>query len=378
METSKMYDCAIVGGGLAGLSLSILLANRGLRVILLEKNDYPQHKVCGEYISMEAWDFLERLGLPLSAMNLPRINSLRVSAPNGDSLQQQLPMGGFGISRYTLDEQLAQLAQQAGVELLSKTKVNDIIFNETHFEVITEGDLRLQALVAIGTFGKRTNIDTKWKRSFIASSATNYVGVKYHLALDSFPENLIELHNFADGYCGISRVDSGRVCMCYLTTAANLQRNGGSIATMEKNILYKNPCLKKYFEDSKFLYDKPLAISQISFEPKQAVERHVLMLGDAAGLIAPLCGNGMSMALRAAAIAEPLICDFIYQKTDRVSMERQYIRQWNSTFSARLMAGRTLQSLFGRPILTNWVIRLLKQIPFVVKKLIGLTHGQKF
>lgn len=61
----KIYDIAITGGGLAGLSLAILQAKAGNSVVLFEKNSYPFHRVCGEYISLESWDFLESLGLPL-------------------------------------------------------------------------------------------------------------------------------------------------------------------------------------------------------------------------------------------------------------------------------------------------------------------------
>ncbi len=53
---------------------------------------------------------------------------------------------------------------------------------------------------------------------------------------------------------------------------------------------------KKYFLNQNFYLTEPVTISQISFEKKSQVENHVLMLGDAAGMITPLCGNGMSMA----------------------------------------------------------------------------------
>lgn len=60
---NKIYPCAIIGGGLGGLCLAIQLARQGVEVLLFEKNSYPQHKVCGEYISMESWDFLSALVL---------------------------------------------------------------------------------------------------------------------------------------------------------------------------------------------------------------------------------------------------------------------------------------------------------------------------
>src|SRR5436189_4662206 len=65
------YDVAIVGGGLAGLALSVQLAKNSHKIILLEKEQYPFHKVCGEYISLESWNFLVSLGLDLATMNLP-------------------------------------------------------------------------------------------------------------------------------------------------------------------------------------------------------------------------------------------------------------------------------------------------------------------
>src|ERR1051325_9877761 len=103
MNNLNQYDIAVVGGGLAGLSLSIQLAKKGYSVVLFEKEKYPFHRVCGEYISRESWNFLENLGYPLSDLDLPMINNLIVSAPDGKFIEQSLPLGGFGISRYKID-----------------------------------------------------------------------------------------------------------------------------------------------------------------------------------------------------------------------------------------------------------------------------------
>lgn len=121
-EALEMYDVAIIGGGLAGLSLSIQLAKADYRVVLLEKETYPFHRVCGEYISLESWNFLESLGYPLGNMDLPLIQKLVVSAPDGNCIRQNLPLGGFGISRYKIDSELVQLARANGVHLLEGKK----------------------------------------------------------------------------------------------------------------------------------------------------------------------------------------------------------------------------------------------------------------
>src|SRR5206468_7420845 len=121
------------------------------------------------------------------------------------------------------------------------------------------------------------------------------------------------------------------------------KENNNSISEMEKNVLWKNPKLKEIFYRAEFLYEEPLVISQVSFSKKKQVENRVLMIGDSAGLITPLCGNGMSMAMHAAKLAFDSIKDFLEKKIDRHKMEQCYTKQWQQQFSKRLFIGRTVQ-----------------------------------
>ena len=197
MTDNTVYDAAIIGGGLAGLALSIQLARQGHSVILYEKEQYPFHKVCGEYISLESWDFLLELGVDLDAFNVPIITQLQVSSPDGKLLEHHLPLGGFGISRYLLDNTLAQLARKAGVVLKENTKVNDVLFADNEFFIDTSQQ-NFRAKLVCGSYGKRSNIDIKWKRPFstaLKNKLNNYVGVKYHIR-GGFAANTIALHNF--------------------------------------------------------------------------------------------------------------------------------------------------------------------------------------
>lgn len=372
-------DVCIVGGGLAGLSLSIQLVKAGYKVVLFEKEKYPFHKVCGEYISLESWDFIVSLGLDLSAMNLPIIKKLIVSSPNGKFIEQRLPLGGFGISRYKLDNELSKIAKQAGVKIYEETKVNDIVFKDDQFIISTSG-FTIQSRVAAGTFGKRSNIDVKWLRDFVqkkSNKLNNYIGIKYHVQTD-LPADTIALHNFKDGYCGISKVEDDIYCLCYLTTAENLKTSNNSIHEMEKNVLQKNPFLKQIFSSVDFLPGFPVTISQISFDKKLQVENNVLMIGDAAGMITPLCGNGMSMALHGSKIAFECIDNFLQQKISRQQMEEQYTEKWKHQFAGRLRMGRMIQRLFGKEFGTNVFVSLLKPFPFIIRRLITSTHGKPF
>ena len=379
LQDDITYDLAIVGGGLAGLALSIQMAKEGYKVVLFEKEQYPFHRVCGEYISLESWNFLEALGVNLRSLNISYIKKLQVSDINGNSFEQQLPLGGFGISRYKLDHVLSAIANQAGVVLYEETRVNDIRFlNEIFTIESSKSDLRAK-VVAAG-YGKRSNLDVKWKRRFILAKKNklnNYIGIKYHVRYN-FPVDLIALHNFKKGYCGISKVEDDRYCLCYLTNADNLKNSGNDIKKMEKTVLSVNPHLKKIFDECETVIKEPVVISQISFDKKTSIEDHVLMVGDAAGMITPLCGNGMSMALHASKIAAGQVNHFLQGTISRESMERNYSANWNKLFADRLRAGRMLQRLFDNQSLTTLIIKLGRLFPGLIKILIKKTHGRPF
>jgi menaquinone-9 beta-reductase len=382
MNTLKIYDVAIIGGGLAGLSSAILFARKGHSVILVEKEKYPFHKVCGEYISMESWDHLCSLGLDLEGMNLPQIRKLMITAPNGKSFHAQLPLGGFGLSRYHLDKRLSEIALEQGVHLLEETRA-DAVEYDGNFKIFTSssaGQASYTARICIGSFGKRSNLDIKWKRTFLNAQdkrLQNFVGVKYHIRSD-WPDDTIGLHNFEDGYCGISRIEDGTSCLCYMTSARNLKNSGGNIRTMEENILFKNPHLRRIFNESERMDNFPLTISQISFSRKSHVEDHALMIGDAGGMITPLCGNGMSIALHTGKIAAELGINFLEGKISREELEKAYISRWEKNFSSRLKTGRLLQGFFGSPVLSNGFIGLFRTLPFLAAPVIRLTHGKPF
>ena len=136
--------------------------------------------------------------------------------------------------------------------------------------------------------------------------------------------------------------------------------------------------MKNIFRTADFSFAEPVVISQISFDKKSKIENHILMLGDAAGMITPLCGNGMSIALHSAKIAADAAILFLEKKISRKEMENKYLRNWNKQFSNRLKFGRRIQRLFGKEMATDFFIKIVQYFPFVVRKLIKSTHGKEF
>lgn len=372
-----MHDIIIIGGGLAGLSNAILLAGYSRSVTVLEKGDYPKHKVCGEYVSNEVAPFLNQLGVTIP-FETPQINNLEVTTPSGNYLDLPLDLGGFGISRYQLDYLLAERAKETGAELKTRTKAKALEYDpkQDFFTIRASDGCTYHSKVVIGSFGKLSVMDRHFNRDFFKESSP-YVGVKYHLRIDK-PADQIGLHHFRAGYCGISQIEDKRFCLCYLAKRDQLKKSGG-IHEMEEQILKGNPYLRQIFEEGDFLWEKPLVINEISFAQKSLVEDHVLTAGDAAGMITPLCGNGMAMALHSAKMLAPEIAAFLNSEFDRQTLEKRYESTWRSTFGRRMKTGLTIQDLgLGNPIWGEIAVDFFNVVPSFAKRIIPYTHGEAF
>lgn len=371
-----MRKVIIIGGGLAGLIASIRLARMGFACVVIEKRSYPHHKVCGEYISNETVPFLRQEGLYPEAFCPSQINQFQLSSVNGKTTTLPLDLGGFGISRYQFDNFLFEIAKKVGVEFFLDTEVERVDFTNDTFQVKVANQ-SLETAVVIGAFGKRSKLDQTLERNFFKRRSP-YVGVKYHLRTQH-PDNLIALHNFRGGYCGMSNVEDGKTNVCYLTHRDNVKKFK-SIREMERGVLFENPHLRDVFTNAEFLFDKPETINEISFETKEPVWNHILMTGDAAGMITPLCGNGMAMAIHSAKIlADTINRNFKHAVVNRSQLEREYASSWNKLFTNRLWMGRQIQhKLFGSEWSSNLAINLAIYSKPIARAIIRNTHGDAF
>ena len=366
-------EVVIIGGGLAGLTAGIHLSQNGISVTIIEKNEYPKHKVCGEYVSNEVRGYLESLAIPIQNAEPTAINQLEFETLYGAKIFQKLPLGGFGISRYTLDFILYKKAIENGCTIINQT-VENCRFDGNHFIIETIEKSIYKAQIVLGAYGKRAQLDYSLKRTFIKKKSP-WLGVKNHYK-GQFSDNLVGLYHFKGGYCGVSKVENDTINICYLTNYSSFQKHK-KIASFEKEVLFKNKRLKQILENSVPIFEKPLTISQISFEKKEPVSEHILMIGDTAGLIHPLCGNGMAMAIHSAKIASELCVLYLNEKKiSRNELEERYSKAWNVNFKKRLAIGRTLSTLLEQQTLTLLVLQIVVLFPFLLKQIIKRTHGK--
>ncbi len=371
------YDVAIIGGGIAGLPLSIDLKKRGYDVMVIEKGNYPRHKVCGEYISMESHTYLQNICPALSGLDLPVINQFKLTSGKRKEFTTTMGLGGFGISRFLLEDLLFKEAEKQGVKFMLNIKARDIDLDpgSLNYTIKTSSGDVMTSLVCNST-GRKSNLKTSPEMAHKTAS-TNYVGVKYHVRLPR-NANLIEIHNFPGGYCGISNIEDGKSCLCYIVNSKNLNAVKNSIPELEKTFLFKNDKLEEIFNHAEFVFKEPVTISGINFLIKEPVTDHSFFLGDAAGSMAPIVGNGMSMGLRSASALSNYIDQYFQTSITKQELASNYNAFWNKEFATRIKLSRFLQQLSEYPFLTKRTIELFNLFPPLARGVIRQTHGKPF
>ena len=368
-----MFDVAIVGGGLAGCNAALALAQQNRRVLLLEAKPYPHAKVCGEFLSPECVAlFAASEFLPvLRQLNPVSIRRVRITSADGSTWITEFPAPALGVSRYALDAAFASFAAQNGVEVRDRARVTEIVGNlGGNFSLTARtlvGSETFEAATVIATHGKRSNLDRHLKRRFL-DRAQPFIALKRHFIGPALPEE-IHLHVFPGGYCGMSEIEDGITNVCMLVRQTTFQAVARDdrieVDQFVRWIVTQNPFLRDCLAQATPVDPEWLSIAQVPFVDKTTTEGDILIAGDAAGLIAPLAGDGMAMALQSGRLAAHLIDQYLAHEMTPTELKTTYSRAWNATFKNWVRLGRALQAVMLRPTLLEPSLRLLNLVPLL-------------
>lgn len=324
MKDTKSYEVIIIGAGPAGASAGINLAQKGFRVLILDKASFPRNKTCGDGLSPRSVNVIKKLGIyDTFKENLPlhRIDSITLSGPSGESctvgnewLKNPMDAEGYTIQRTLFDNFLYEQAKNAGCDIKSRFKVEKILTNSG---------------VASGVIGKNYHdqCDETFKAPLIIacdgahSLVRSQVGLKPHgkseinVGVRGYYKNVknlgsaIEIHfskETFEGYFWIFPHSDG---------SANVG------LTFSHNYIKKKKInLKKYIHDiitkssfsSRFVDAELQGNLQIEYLPLGRTHgvpsvKGVLLCGDALGLIDHFSDEGIGNALLSGKMASDII-----------------------------------------------------------------------
>jgi len=374
---SRSYDVIVIGGGLAGCSAALRLSRRGHEVALLEKASYPRHKLCGEFLSPEAQTSLRTLDVldDVQAAGARPVEHAKLTGPRGVTVEHPLPDTALGLSRYRLDHLLFRQACAVGVDGRSATKATAVEGTLREGFEVAAGAQSFSGRLVLGAYGRRGLLDRTLDRSFL-DQQTGYVAFKAHYAGPSpaLPDG-IEIHAAPGGYCGVGPVEDNRANVCWIGRTDALRDAGGTPEAMLTSLQRENAALEARMDPLTRVSERFEAVSQVPLMSKSQFVNDVCMIGDSAGMIAPLCGDGMAMALDSAGLVAPLADRFLEGRLSPATFRTRYRQEWRSTFGRRLRIGRWVHAAAFRPWATTALLRTCRALPPLARWLIHSTRG---
>ncbi len=371
------YDCTVVGGGPAGSIAATVLARGGLSVCLIEKDYFPRHKLCGEFLSGDGVDVLRSLQLDRAVVDRGAIPVRRcvVTSSAGARFEAPLPGQPLSISRYAFDLTLFEEARRSGAIAMCGTAVTNVDGSLGRgFEVSLDGRAIASRAVVLA-HGRSSLLDRKIGLAAAGRRAKNpLVAFKAHYEGRHDPET-VELHAFTGGYCGIQPVEQGRINVCWITGADTLRAAGGRPEKMIRSTFEENALLAGRVAALQRTSDRFLAVGQLNLRPRKAVAGDLLLAGDAAGMIAPMCGDGMSMAMTAGLAAGRLMEAFLRGSIDAEQLRNQYRRAWRRAFRRRMWLGHVLHRGYEHRLIADGAVRICSRLPKVAEWLIHATRS---
>ncbi|HEY3173086.1 MAG TPA: FAD-dependent monooxygenase [Thermoanaerobaculia bacterium] len=358
---TESFDAVVVGAGPAGSAAATILASLRRSVLLLEKDVFPRHKVCGEFLSADALPSLDRLDVreDVEGATPERMTRGALHLAGGRAVPFLLPHPAFGISRFRLDELLARRARASGADVRFNARVLGARPDGSGFRVrfVDREERDVDARAVIGAWGRWDALDRALERSFLGRRSRFFGWSRDYGAERAFLEGEVRLYLFAGGYCGLSRIEGGAINLAGIVSERVRARAGRGWEAMVDRARRGNPALDA---DLAKLAPGPvgfLGTGPVFFTAKPPTENGILMAGDAAGVLDPFSGDGQAAALASGILAAQTAERLLSGELSREECARAYSKAWRRRFARRfawsaafrrLMLNRAIGSVAGR------------------------------
>jgi flavin-dependent dehydrogenase len=359
------YDVVVIGGGPAGASAAIALADAGWSVAVVERKEFPRRKVCGEFISAAGWPLLRELGVaaPLLADAGPEVRQVGFYG-GATRLRAQMPAGADGwgraIGRERLDTLLLRRAAEAGAEVWQPCTLESLERNAGGFlcTVLDRHCPReLQARIVIAAHGSWEPGTLPTQDPRVPARPSDLFAFKAHFLGAALPAGLMPLLVFPGGYGGMVHTDSERVSLSCCLRRDMLERcrartpdaraGDAVLAHIRASCRGVEEALAGATREGAWLSAGPIRPG------RRTLSRDgIYAIGNAAGEAHPIVAEGISMAIQSAA----LLCAALgSRKAGVLSGEARaaagcaYALAWHRNFVTRIRAAALFAQLAVRP-----------------------------
>lgn len=372
-----VYDAAVVGAGIAGSSTAKALADKGWRVLLIDRQQFPRHKVCGEFLSPESLCSLRSLGLleAVTSLQPSEIRQVRLILNHGAVIDIPLPGTALGVSRYALDAAIHEAARRSGVDVVTGATAAGLDSIDRRYRIMTKQENGQQlydvgAVIAAWGANQRAGLLAHGAGGPVNKS---YVGIKSHFRGIEM-ERVVELYFFSGGYMGICPIEGGAVNVAALLTQKAVKDADKSIAGMIAYAASRNERLAERMRAGIPVPGTQKAVAPVDPARKLIAWDSFPHVGDASVMIPPLCGDGMSMALRSAQLCANAGHSYLCGDMTLGDWQREYSAAVEREFSGPLYWGRLLQGLLSVPAMPRMFAAIHGMAPGLTSKLIHLTR----
>lgn len=363
------HDVVVVGGGPAGAATAAYLAREGLDVVVFDRYQFPRDKVCGDFVGPAALVELKALGIT-NEPDYRRTNKIRDAALFLDGRQlivqslpevQGLPTYGRTIPRLLLDEWVLGAARQAGAKVVERSRVTGFDRDHSGVSVYAEADGRSttrRAKVVVGADGSSSTV-AKLLRGHSPPKDDRIMAVRIYVSGINGPSDQADLYFNGEsfpGYYWLFPTGHGEANLGLGMLLATIPPSTEGLRDLLVRLVQGDDALAERLgghEVSGRIVGWPLT----TYNPRLAlVDDRVVLVGDAAGLINPLNGEGIQYALQSGRWA----ADAILAGLDAGDVSSSGLRPYQARVSRELrydmaLAGTVVQLIRNRSLNPVWL-----------------------
>jgi menaquinone-9 beta-reductase len=360
------FDVAIVGAGPAGSSAAVALARKGYSVALLDKEQFPREKLCGDFLNPISWPLLRELDIEreILAHTHEKVTIFRFTSFSGEEAEVPLPdsengtLFGLGVRRFDLDYVLVEKARSLGVTVRDGWKLKELKREPNGWRLKAGKSETLENLAVamlIGADGRNSWVAHHLGMTASAAMQGRAIGFQLRLRSSDAFAGKVEIHLFPGGYAGVVGLGGNNLNLCLAVDKSRLQHHW-SLDRLLQSCLSLNPHLEAILRRSQPV-GAARSVYPVYFSPRRSYAHRVLLVGDAARVNEPVTGEGIYFALKSGELAAGTI-DQAFRKSDfSVDHLRSYEWECRLAFQTRWRINTLIRWLIYRPALLSPLVR---------------------